>query len=154
MVRAGNALATGVVCLGIVLGGSGCGGSSKGKALDPTKAQLQAIGRAYAAAQFDVLDRPPKNKEELIKGLKDMPEETSDPEDRFRSTRDNQEFVIFWDVDLRSIDSRKQRTWPVLAYERQGKDGKRFVLQGKDYVRELPDDEIESLPFPPGHKFK
>jgi hypothetical protein len=152
MVRAEQSLATGVVFLLALLGGSGCG-SGKAKMPEATVFQLKAIGRAYVAATLET-GRPPKNKEEVLKALKEMPEDYQNPEDIFRSKRDNQEFVIFWDVDLRGVDSRKQSTWPVLAYERQGKDGKRYVLQFRDLVRELPDDDIANLPFPPGHKFE
>jgi hypothetical protein len=152
----GKKIAVGLV---VVFSGAGC---SKSKAPDRpmAAAQLSAIGRAYFEATEE-MGHPPRNKEELMKYIKmtkknpDNPEEsvTVDAAEVLRSTNDNEDFVILWDVDVTKFDlSGRPSALPVLAYEKNGKDGKRYVLQIR-HPSHVTDEKLESLPFPPGHKF-
>ena len=45
---------------------------------------------------------------------------------------------------------------PVLAYEKTGKDGKRWVLRGYRFATTVPDDKLADLVFTDGakHPFK
>ncbi len=47
--------------------------------------------------------------------------------------------------------SGKPAEIPVLAYEKNGVDGKRLVLQVR-YVTLVSDEDLATLPFPPGFK--
>ena len=64
--------------------------------------------------------------------------------------RDGQPLVVCWDVDL-----SKARTWakttPVLAYEKQGADGNRYVLTMVRSVELLSDKDFREASFPLGH---
>jgi hypothetical protein len=149
----------GVVGLLVALAGFGCS-KSKPPPPAPVAAQLRAIGAAYFAATRE-LDHPPNNKEELVRYIKlakpnpEDPEnpETVNPAEVLRSPNDNEEFVILWGVDVMSLNTSKQNMLPVIAYEKNGKDGKRWVLQLR-FARQATDEEMETLPFPPGHKFR
>jgi hypothetical protein len=148
-----------VVGLAVALPGAGCS-KSKPPDLPLASKQLRAIGKAYVDACNDL--HPPRNKEDLIPYLKltrpnpDNPDEpeTIDPAEILRSPNDNEEFVILWGVDVTTFDvSGKLATLPVIAYEKHGKDGKRFVLQVR-YPKLVKDEDMAGLPFPPGHKFQ
>jgi len=111
---------------------------------------------AYGKATLD-LDRPPKNKEELLPFLKppanpDNPDAaTLKPEDILRSPADGEEFVIHWGIDIRSLNmGGDPAKLPVLAYEKNSHNGKRLVLQGRT-VTEVTDEQFSELPFPRGH---
>ena len=157
MVRAEIILKVGVVGLVASMSGFGCGGSEVVNPSAPSASRLRTIVVAYAKAT-DELDHPPGSKEELLPYLKSQP----DPDDSdtpvkeidvdalFRSPTDGENYVIFWGVDCREF-SGFPRTQPVLAYEKEGKDGKRVVAQGR-YVRTVTDDEFAELPFPKGRR--
>jgi hypothetical protein len=127
-------------------------------------ANLNTIGKAYATATDD-LGHPPRDKGELSRYLKailaeeaqaneraesDEPVAAKDVrtvEDVMRSESDGEEFVIHWGVDYRGPRGFKA---PLLAYEKRGKDGRRYVLQGARTVRQVTNEEFAELPFPPG----
>src|SRR5205807_9669556 len=132
MFREKSTLMLGILGLLASLGGSGCGSGSVQD--DSSSAgQLRTIAMAYGKAT-ETLDHPPNNKAELIEVLKEMGYE--DPEnDVLRSKVDREEFVIHWGFDGRDLRGRPG-DMPVLAYEKQGKDGKRRVLQYR-WVKEV-----------------
>jgi hypothetical protein len=141
--------------------GFGCSRGAPKK--NTTLADLNTIARAYASAT-DELGHPPRSKEEFLPYLKAALAEERNPgqaadsdepvaaadvrkvEDVMRSESDGEEFVIHWGVDYRGPRSLKA---PVLAYEKRGKDGRRYVLQGLR-PRSVKDEEFADLPFPPG----
>jgi hypothetical protein len=137
----------------ILLGGCGSGGLPSRPEPVPVLSQLWAITRAYTDA-IGGNERPPANKEELLPYLKSYKDrQQPGTEADLRSERDGQEFVIHWGVDLRQEDLHGDPAkMLVLAYEKTGKDGKRFVSQIRD-VREVTDEELRQLPFPEGYKF-
>jgi hypothetical protein len=150
--RAGYILWAGLFCL-ICVSGYGCG-SAKGPAqLTPSAPQLLTIGAAYGEATAR-LDHPPENKEEFLPYLKDIiknSKEWTSPDDVLRSKNDGEEFVINWAVDIRDLQGLPQKM-PVVAYEKLGKDGMHYVLQGRRYVSKVSDENLAELPFPPGSK--
>lgn len=102
---------------------------------------LKAIGDAYLQATMKN-NRPPQKKEDLLPYLKHYPA----PEEIFKSSEDGEEYVILWNVDFRKVNGM-----PILAYEKTGSRGQRYVLQLRD-VTLLPEDEFRKAPFPPGHQ--
>jgi hypothetical protein len=150
MVRAQYLSKTGVVFLLITVGGYGCG-SKKAEEPPPAFGQLNTIARVYALATEN-LDHPPQNKDEFMPFLKDalQGQEDGNPEDALRPKVDLDAFVIHWGVDCRDLPRGRPAEWPVLAYEKQSKNGKRYVLRFR-MVREVTDEELSSLPFPRGY---
>jgi hypothetical protein len=150
-----------VVVVGLLasLGGAGCGPAQEvipPEVKDATD-NLRKIAMAYVRAT-EALDRGPKNKEELVPYIHpppdpedpDAPEPEIDMEKLFRSPNDGENYVINWGTDFRDFRINT-RTMPVLGYEKEGKDGKRVVAQGR-YIRVVTNDEFVDLPFPPGYR--
>jgi hypothetical protein len=127
----------------------GCrSGSTQVKEVDPIITQLNSIGQAYIKAT-EKLGRPPKNADEIKPAL----QEVGDPDKILHSVIDGEEFVIVWGVDPRRTPP-KDGALPVLAYEKRGVGGKRYVLQMPTRVIAMTDDELNKAYFPGGHKFK
>ena len=143
-----------VLGLMIFVGSFGCGHSTpKPPEISPAMTQLYAIQRAYIDATISY-NRPPSNKDELAPYLKDPAdrEKTAKPEDILISATDGEEFVIHWGFDFRHEDLSGDTTqWPVLAYEKTGKDGKRLVSQIR-VVREATAEQLAAPPFPEGFR--
>lgn len=143
---------------GFVIGACalGCGSGETASPVTPSSKHLSAIGAAYAQATT-ALDRGPQSKDELMPYLQqepdpddpDKPVQNIDIDQVFRSPNDDQDYVILWGVDLREYPGRRQA--PVIAYEKQGKDGKRVVLQGR-WAHTVSDDRLADLPFPMGFR--
>jgi hypothetical protein len=161
MVRGGILFTLGA-CLLAIFGGVGCGSKGAVK-LPPVSSQLWKINGAYIRATM-VNGVPPQNKEELLPFLlnpqdkkaddEEAPksEEKPEPADFFRSYGDGEDFVILWGVDCRNYDlSGNQTGSPVIAYEKYGVDGMRYVLQFRKVSR-VSNEELAALPFPPGFK--
>jgi hypothetical protein len=150
MARAGFILKTSVFLLLTSLSAAGCSSATVGTQPEAFS-QLRTIAQVYYQAT-DSLDRPPKGKDDLKEILKERG--FQDIEAFYRSKNDGEEFVIFWDVDVREYNTRgkSSKTMPVLAYEKNGKNGKRLVVQLRQYVHEVNDEEFASLPFPKGQK--
>jgi hypothetical protein len=123
---------------------AGCGAPPEREVSGPRKS-LRAINTAYMRAT-DKLNRGPANLKELLPYLK----EQGEPDQLLRSTDDGQEFVIIWGVDHRNVAAAKKSA-TVLAYEKTGQGGKRYVLRASA-VLHMTDEEFRQAPFPPGHK--
>ena len=108
-------------------------------------AKLKGIVTIYAYATAD-LGRPPESVDEL----KPIFEKASidDPQGAITSSRDNQEFVILWGIDL---NGRYAGSETPLAHERLGQDGARLVVTCAQRVSEISDTEFASLPWPEGY---
>jgi hypothetical protein len=103
---------------------------------------LRGIIRCYVTATGN-LGRPPKNMDELkavLVGLVD------DPSPYFRSTRDAEEYVVVWGLQLDSVPADT-----IIAYERTGVDGKRMVITRDGVAKEVTKEEFAGLKFPKGH---
>ena len=103
---------------------------------------LRGITRYYVTAARN-LGRPPKNMDELKAVLAGV---VDDPSPYFRSTRDDEEYVVVWGLQLESVPADT-----VIAYERTGVDGKRMVINRDGVAKEVTKEEFASLKFPKGH---
>jgi len=133
------------LCLVIV----GCSSSSTpvvvDKPLDKTHENLLHIGAVYR--QYCVEQKkPPTGPQDLEPMLKEF----GDPQQILVSPRDGQPFVICWGVDL-----TQRLPWakkmPVLAYEKLGAYGNRWVLTTMRSVEQVDHWSFRSSEFPPGH---
>jgi hypothetical protein len=125
--------------------GSGCGSKST-EPLSPTQQALQKIGAAYTRGS-QRLNHPPANRDELLSVLQMMQMNA----DVLRSPNDGEEFVIVWGVELRN-QKMKPDERPVIAFEKVGKDGKRFVLRGTGDIQEMTDSQLKGCTLPPDYK--
>jgi hypothetical protein len=129
----------------IILLASGCGsGNATVGTVAPSYDNLKILSGAYfQATQRN--NRPPQSLDELMPFIKVK----GDPSAVLRSPDDGQNYKILWGVDVGGrLPGGK---YPVVAYEQQGKGGKRYVLEGHNVVH-LTDAEFKKAPFPPGHK--
>jgi hypothetical protein len=130
-----------LILLGITVA-AGCDGGTR--VIPPTDASyLRGIVRTYVTAAQN-LGRPPKDIEE-IKAI--YAPVDPDPSKYVRSPRDGEEFVVVWGLDLNSASAET-----VVAYEREGVDGKRMVVTADSTVKEVTDDELKQMKFPKGYK--
>jgi hypothetical protein len=109
----------------------------------PDTSALRGIIRFYVTAASE-LGRPPKNMDELKSVLAPL---TNEPDKYLRSTRDGEQFVVVWGLNL-----YQQPPDTIVAYERKGVDGKRLVLDVNAMVREVTPEEFANLKVPKGHK--
>jgi hypothetical protein len=109
----------------------------------PDTSALRGIIRFYVTAAGE-LGRPPKNMDELKSVLAPL---TNEPDKYLRSTRDGEEFMVVWGLNL-----YQQPPDTIVAYERKGVDGKRLVLDVNAMVREVTPEEFAKLKFPKGHR--
>jgi hypothetical protein len=70
-----------------------------------------------------------------------------DPSPYFRSTRDGEEYVVVWGLQLESVPADT-----IIAYERTGVDGKRMVISRDGVAKAVTKEEFADLKFPKGHK--
>lgn len=139
----------GVLAVAAMLAGLAAGCSDEEQHADPEKIEnLRVIQEAYMKACQD-LKRPPASRDELIKYL---PPNT-DVQAVFRSQNDGQEYVIIWGSDpFAPFDFSGTEPKPlVIGYEKEGKDGVRFVFLATG-VQQLTAERFANANFPPGHQ--
>jgi hypothetical protein len=95
------------------------------------------------------LGRGPENAKELLGYVKYTGE--GGPQAALRSPNDGLEYKIVFGVSKEDMQPDEYGQFPILAYEQQGKDGRRYVLAVKN-IRTMTDEELKKAPFPPGHK--
>jgi hypothetical protein len=122
----------------------GCG-KSRGRERNPTENRLYKIGKAYNAANFD--EKLPNNFADIKPYL-----EGDIPEDLEVSPNDGANFVILWNVDFRTLPRDPKNPRIVQGYEKNGKDGKRFVLLHPIGILSMTEEEFDKAAFPPGRK--
>jgi hypothetical protein len=133
-----------VLLLLSIFGFIGCGGEKiEPLTTDPTVIALDKIGSAYIRGT-----PPPKTKADLLAIFK----LSSFPKDLLISPSDGQEFIIVYDVELKGLKVSGAQL-PVVAFEKSGKDGKRYVLRGMNTIVQLTDDQLKSSVFPAGYNF-
>jgi hypothetical protein len=133
-----------LVLVGIV-GLTGCG-QGGGRELNPTQERLYRIGKAYLRS-CHALGRGPNDFGEIKDYI-----EGDIPEDLLVSPNDSQPFVILWGVDVTQLRYTRQTTFYVLAYEKTGVNGSRYVLRYPIGLVLMTDEELQKAAFPPGHK--
>jgi hypothetical protein len=135
--------------LAVCLVGGGCGSPEPvKKEADVSYQHLTAIKRAYIKATEE-LGRPPESAKDILPYINYA---GGAKEELLRSPEDGQEYKILWGVDVRELmQPDDQGQYPVLAYEQQGKDGRRYVLAIKT-ITQMTDEQLKKAPFPPGHQ--
>lgn len=123
----------------------GCAESEKPSAIttDPTIIALDKLGGAYIRGT-----PPPKTKAELLAIFKSC----NHPKELLISPSDGQEFIIVYGVELKGLKVMGAQL-PIVAFEKTGKDGKRYALRGMNTVVQLTEAELKSSVFPEGYKF-
>ncbi|OAI38947.1 hypothetical protein AYO40_01540 [Planctomycetaceae bacterium SCGC AG-212-D15] len=150
-----NRLAYGAA-LGALLVLSGCA-RKEAAPEDPTAKNLRLVVTAYL--QYVTKNQQaPHSARDLTPILQELG--VADPEGTLRSDRDHEPFVILWNVEefsaTKKADKKEKTTRPrhfVLAYEKSGSDGYRFVGFSSAYVAEASDEEMTKASFPSNHKF-
>jgi hypothetical protein len=147
--------------LGICL--AGCSSSDPPKPIDPSERNLRAIYWAYKQAEMKA-ERPPKSMAEIEPYFA----ESEDIASCLISPNDKQRYVIVWGTSAKigpttvgvtpanspakSVGSPNIPQFPIIAYEKTGSDGKRYVIDILGLVSHLSDDEFRLARFPSGHK--
>lgn len=121
---------------------AGCGSEDKPSTIttDPTIIALDKLGGAYIRGT-------PKTKAELLSIFKSC----NHPKELLISPSDGQEFIIVYSVELKGLKVTGAQL-PIVAFEKTGKDGKRYALRGMNTVVQLTEAELKSSVFPEGYK--
>ncbi len=107
----------------------------------PIHIYLVKVGEAYEAATAK-LDRAPLNMAEFSPHFDD-----SNVDQTVRAKFPNPtDIVIVW-----GIDQRRAEYGPIVAYEKNATNGRRYVVRGRQ-VFLMTDDELRSLPLPGGQR--
>lgn len=131
----------------VPLGGSGCS-SEEVSPDDEAIADLGSIARAYDAV-IGMHRKPPRSVDEIKQVLVDFHDVgwVGPPDEVLVSSRDGQPYVIILGVDLGAEISRD-----VLAYEKNGADGKRYVLLTSRDVLAMTDEAFLAATFAMRHR--
>jgi hypothetical protein len=125
---------------------SGCAAESELFEEDPIKAHLRQISKAYWT-HLGYHDVPPKpeNLRQDVQGLYELG--LGRPADEaLISPRDQQPIVIIYGADSTTPGNA------ILAYERAGANGTRWVVTMAQEIKELPEAEFLKSTFAKGHK--
>jgi hypothetical protein len=112
----------------------------------PAEDRLLKLGSAYVNAT-NRLGRPPRNFDDLKASL-----EADATEDILRSPGDGEPYVIHWGVDYNALPPRATDVFTVMAYEKLGTNGKRYVLRFPRSVELMTLDQLQKAVFPPGQQ--
>jgi hypothetical protein len=115
------------------------GGSLAPDELTPEAEAILHVGQAYRDA-YTARKKPPSS----IKDLKPYLTKFGDPDKVLISPSDNQPYEITWGVVPRH-PPRSMKVSPFLVSEKNGKDGKRYVLDFTFKVRYVTEEEFEKL---------
>lgn len=128
----------------VALAVAGCS-SRSGPQEEPAAFRLRKIGQAYELAA-DLRNRPPRKVDELERMFKELGE-TGDPAELLRSPRDGQPYVIIFGAPFDADDRAT-----LLAYEKNGAEGTRYVLTLAREVKLMKNEEFARATFAQGHK--
>jgi len=133
-------------CLGFLLV-AGCFSGSKSSE-DETTTDFRHIVRAYDLVLAEKR-RPPRDLAEIEKVLTELHAANLNPpaKDVLTSSRDNEPYVVIMGANLGATKSSE-----ILAYEKRGAEGKRYVLMMSYDVEQLSDKEFAQATFAMGHK--
>lgn len=131
----------GVLCCGL----PGCG-ESEPTATEAHLRQLATVYLNYTVATGS----PPATEQALVKHIANLAPfvAAERPECRncqslpFRSERDGSPFVVCYG---QGICFSSEQSAPVIAYEKQGADGTRYVAYANGKIQRLSDDEAQRL---------
>lgn len=122
---------------------SGCGRPPP-PTVDETDLRLRRIVQAYDFYS-QKKGQPPKKLQDLQPFLLELGEKR-EPGELAVSPRDGQAFVIRFGAPLDALDRKT-----ILAYEKQGIEGVRYVLTVSREIRKIPDSEFRARPFALDH---
>jgi hypothetical protein len=137
-----------IVAGAISLALTGCSSKPPQPVEDPGLVRLRTVGLAYRIFFFHY-NRPPRSEHDLRRTFTELGVQGAerDLEEQLRSPRDGQPYVVIYGVPLDS-DLR----WTVLAYEKDGADGNRYVFTQSGDMKLLTDAEFAKADFAKGHK--
>jgi hypothetical protein len=101
----------------------------------PGREHLLALGGAYSKAAQS-LGHAPQDLDEI---LPFMPTKSADKASVLRSPDDGEEYVVYWGTDPVAVGYT-----PLIAHEKQGRSGKRYVLLGR-FVEHMSQDQFDKL---------
>lgn len=140
------------MCL-LATGGCGQREVTDAGSVDKTRAKLQAISGAYMAATLKANSAPTKP-EELLPFLGEESATEEQRREKLRSDNDGEEFVIAWGIDFRKQQETDLTRQTIFAYEKKGKEGKRYVLKLPTDIFVIPDEVFQKSQFPKGYEPK
>lgn len=139
------------ILLSLGFAAAGCGSSRPiAGGVDVSRQNLQKIGAAYVKATTQ-LKRPPEKSDDLLPFLT-SDTRPGDPLSVLRSPNDGENYVIVWGVDVRKLVMNRNKTRVIIAYEKWGKEGVRYVLKAPNHVVALSEEQFTKASFPPGHR--
>ncbi len=125
----------------------GCGKQTVAVKRSEDGNNLACVAMAYK--QVAGQGNPPRSINEIMPVLEKM----GDPQTLLRSPRDGQPYVIVWGIDFRKVMAGRNKmspgNMPIIAYEQQGKDGKRMAIDLGMKVKEYTAEEFARLKLPP-----
>jgi|SRR5262245_20043629 len=107
---------------------------------DAAVVNLRKIVQAYDVAEYR-LHRAPKSEEELRRFFAEAGA-TDDPDQYLRSPRDGQPYIVLYGT---ALDPNGRNT--ILAHEKDGVEGKRYVITLSRDVKLLTEDEFANAEF-------
>jgi hypothetical protein len=131
---------------GSALLSGGCSSRAGSSDDEPTR-DLGHIARAYQVHLYG--GKPPREVDQLKKILEELHAANLNPapEEVLTSSRDGQPYVIIMGANLGATTSGD-----ILAYEKNGANGKRYVLLMSRDIRQMADEEFKRATFVQGHK--
>jgi hypothetical protein len=136
-----------VTCL-FAIGSLGCAPKPESTEVEPIR-DLNHIQRAYGI-MVSGHNRPPRDMAEVRKILDELHVGDLNPQadEVLVSSRDGEPYVIIMNANLGMADGRDE----ILAYEKTGVEGNRYVLLMSRDVRQISDDEFRRAKFAKGHR--
>jgi hypothetical protein len=128
-----------------VLSAPGC--SSKPTQIEENTAapRLRKIMQAYDIAIYK--GKIPQNADDLKPFLLELAP-NDNPEEILRSPNDNEPYEVVWGTNLDRIEERNV----VVAYEKTGVNGVRYVITNERIVKTMTDDEFRQANIARGKK--
>ncbi len=112
------------------------------------ESNLKPLALLYGQYTGQHQGRPPANEAEFKQFIESLPKEqlasfgVDDPESLFISDRDNKPYVIIYG---QATNPAGPGDAPVIAYEQEGKNGKRFVATAIGSVEEVDEERFRQL---------
>lgn len=122
---------------------AGCSSPPPPKQEEPAIVNLRKLVQAYDIAEYR-LRHPPRNEEELVRFFGEV-DLKGPPEKVLRSPRDGQPYVILYGARL---DPGAMGT--ILGYEKEGSEGKRYVIMLSRDVKLMSNEEFATAEFARG----
>jgi hypothetical protein len=127
---------------------AGCSSKPPRPEEDPGLVRLRTVGLAYRIFFFHY-NHPPRSEHDLRRTFTGLGVQGAEPDidEQLRSPRDGQPYVIIYGVPL---DSDMRST--VLAYEKDGSGGSRYIFTQSGDIKTMTDAEFAKADFAKGHK--